>query len=204
MVGILRNFRSSLATGPKSVIYACRPVPLEGRLAIVTDAGRDAVDAGSVGRAKRRADERRWCGRRSRVVLTPRRWRQVGGSDIRRRRWQTSPVTGESAKETVKTIARGMPGDSGVTVVTMLVCFFIFAHKAAGAIRAPGIPCALCSSGGGKFRHNSRENARRDRGRIPRRHCEERKRRSNPFLLFAAQWIASLTLAMTVVIARAV
>ncbi len=33
----------------------CRPVPLEGRLAIVTDAGRDAVDAGSVGRAKRRA-----------------------------------------------------------------------------------------------------------------------------------------------------
>ena len=26
-----------------------------------------------------------------------------------------SPVTGESTKETVKTIARGMPGDSGVT-----------------------------------------------------------------------------------------
>jgi hypothetical protein len=29
-----------------------------------------------------------------------------------------APVTGESAKETVKTIARGMPDDSGVTVVT--------------------------------------------------------------------------------------
>jgi hypothetical protein len=29
-----------------------------------------------------------------------------------------------------------MPGDSGVTVVTMLVCFFIFAHKAAGALSA--------------------------------------------------------------------
>jgi hypothetical protein len=26
-----------------------------------------------------------------------------------------------------------MPGVSGVTVVTMLVCFFTFAHKAAGA-----------------------------------------------------------------------
>ena len=25
------------------------------------------------------------------------------------------PVTGKSTKETVKTIARGMPGDSGVT-----------------------------------------------------------------------------------------
>ena len=53
-----------------------------------------------------------------------------------RRRWQESPVTGESAKETVKTIARGMPGVSGVTVVTMLVCFFYFAREAAGAARA--------------------------------------------------------------------
>jgi len=40
----------------------------------------------------------------------------------RQRRWQPSMVTGESTKETVKTIARGMPGDSGVTVVTTLVC----------------------------------------------------------------------------------
>jgi hypothetical protein len=30
----------------------------------------------------------------------------------RRRRWQTSPITGESTKETVKTIAQGMPGVS--------------------------------------------------------------------------------------------
>jgi hypothetical protein len=34
------------------------------------------------------------------------------------RRWQTSPVTEESSKETVKTIAWGMPGVPGVTVVT--------------------------------------------------------------------------------------
>jgi hypothetical protein len=47
-------------------------------------------------------------GRRSRVVLTPRRWRQVGGA-IRWRWWQTSPVIRESTEETVKTIARGMP-----------------------------------------------------------------------------------------------
>jgi hypothetical protein len=32
-----------------------------------------------------------------------------------RRWWQESPVARESAKEAVKTIARGMPGDSGVT-----------------------------------------------------------------------------------------
>jgi hypothetical protein len=34
-----------------------------------------------------------------------------------------------------KTIARGMPGRSGVTVVTTLVCLF-FTHEAAGASRA--------------------------------------------------------------------
>jgi hypothetical protein len=30
---------------PNHFTYHCRPVPHEGRLAIVTDAGRDAVDA---------------------------------------------------------------------------------------------------------------------------------------------------------------
>ena len=50
-----------------------RPVPLEGRLEIVRDAGQDAVDADGA------TDESTRRGRRSRVVLTPRRWRQVGG-----------------------------------------------------------------------------------------------------------------------------
>src|SRR5260370_38467244 len=60
--------------------------PPEGRLAIVTNAGRDAVDATAsastvvAGRAfglvsgLQPANERRCCGRRSRVVLTPPRW----------------------------------------------------------------------------------------------------------------------------------
>jgi hypothetical protein len=34
-----------LAAPPKSVVDFRRPVPLEGRFAIVTNAGRDAVDA---------------------------------------------------------------------------------------------------------------------------------------------------------------
>src|SRR5438045_7925813 len=76
-------------------------------------------------------------------------WRKY----FRWRRWQESPVTGESAKETVKTIARGMPGVSGVTVVTMLVCFFIL-HARLRAHRAPGIPCALLFWGG-RFVHHS-------------------------------------------------
>src|ERR1035438_3120514 len=69
-------------------IYDSRhPVPTEGRFAIVTDVGRDAVDADGA------ADEGAGCGRQSRVVLTPRRWSQAVAC---RRRWQKSPVTGES------------------------------------------------------------------------------------------------------------
>src|SRR5207302_11131607 len=37
---------------------------------------------------------------------------------------------------TVKTIARGMPGETGVTVVTMLACLFYFTCEAAGASSA--------------------------------------------------------------------
>src|ERR1700687_3731726 len=57
----------------------------------------DAVAAAASG-ARKRADEWRHCGRQSRVVLTPRRWRQVRGELSRKRRWQESPVTGESTK----------------------------------------------------------------------------------------------------------
>ena len=49
------------------------PPSQEGRFAIVTD-----VEAGCGGR-RRRVDEGAVAGRRSRVVLTPRRWRQVSG-----------------------------------------------------------------------------------------------------------------------------
>ena len=52
------------------------PVPNEGRFAIVTDvrSGMRWTQAALLTRALP-------CGRRSRVVLTPRRWRQVGGSN---------------------------------------------------------------------------------------------------------------------------
>ena len=36
---------------------------------------------------------------------------------------------------------------SGVTVVTMLVCFTYHLHARLRAHRAPGIPCALCFEG---------------------------------------------------------
>src|SRR5205807_10045837 len=92
-----------------------------------------------------------------------------------KRQWQESPVTGESAKETVKTIARGMPGDAGVTVVTMLVCFLFFACEAAGASRARhSLRPHLCWAGNSCITRawSRRENAEvwvAVRGR----HCEE-------------------------------
>jgi hypothetical protein len=65
----LQKYSASRLTQINSISPA---VPsLRGALAIVTDVGRDAVDAGSA------LDERCCSVRRSRVVLTPRCWRQV-------------------------------------------------------------------------------------------------------------------------------
>jgi hypothetical protein len=60
-------------SGKSSLEPRANPCPQEGRIAIVTDVGR-----GMRWTLWRRVDERRHGGRRSRVVLTPRRWRQLG------------------------------------------------------------------------------------------------------------------------------
>jgi hypothetical protein len=73
---------------------------------------------------------------------------------ICKRRWQTSPVTGESAKETVKTIARGMPGCYGEPVVTNSSCFLIFAREAMGAAGRPAFPAPSHVEGHGSL-HSS-------------------------------------------------
>jgi hypothetical protein len=52
-----------------------------------------------------------------------------------------TPDHREITKETVKTIARGMPGVSGVTVVTN--ARVTYTTRAAAGASAPGIPCAL-------------------------------------------------------------
>src|ERR1700761_128972 len=83
-------------------------------------------------------DEGRRRGRRSRVVLTPRRWRQVDGA-IRWRWWQTSPVTRKSTKETVAPSRAGMLGDSGATVVTNARAT-TFYTRGCGCIGYPAFP----------------------------------------------------------------
>src|ERR1700722_2969521 len=104
-----------------------------------------------------------------------------------------------------------MSGETDVTVVTTLVCFFHL-HARLRAQRAPGIPCALCFEGRNYWQTS--DASRRENAKLYPRHCEERKRRSNPLLLIfplygllrgachrarvrATRWL----LAMTVVVA---
>jgi hypothetical protein len=77
---------------------------------------------------------------------------------FRRRRWQTSPVTGESTEETVKTIARGMPGDPGVTVVTNARAFY-HTTRGCGRTRRPAFPAPSLERAEG-FQQNSGESRR--------------------------------------------
>jgi hypothetical protein len=62
---------------------------------------------------------------------------------IRGRRWQKSPVTGESAKETVKTIACGNAGRFRCTRCYSCAFYQYKVHARPRVQRAPGIPHAL-------------------------------------------------------------
>jgi hypothetical protein len=103
---------------------------------------------------------------------------------LRLRWWQESPVTKESAKETVKTIAQGRPGFSGEPVVTTLVCFFI-SHARLRVRRAPGFPCALLFFRGQKFLHSSGVLRRENAKVCLRRPCESRDPRVSATALIA-------------------
>src|SRR5438034_8183552 len=90
---------------------------------------------------QQRADEGCCSVRRSRVVLTPRRWRQVRG-------WQVGPTgrglaisaddggkqarsPGRARRKPLKPLRAGMPGDSGVLVVTRVRSTTIDVHETA-------------------------------------------------------------------------
>ena|SRR5437764_14883156 len=61
-----------------------------------------------------------------------------------------------------KTIARGMPGRSGVTVVTTLVCFVLFRTRGCGRIQRPAFP-APSDLRGREIQANLARKPRRDR-----------------------------------------
>jgi hypothetical protein len=70
LIKAVQPLREKYSAGPVGQISFRTPAvhPTQGRIAIVTDAGLDAMDA------EARFDGTCRCGRRSRVVLMPRRW----------------------------------------------------------------------------------------------------------------------------------
>jgi hypothetical protein len=138
---------SQLISKANHLLDPAHPVPHEGRIAIVTDVGRDAVDAGGAADESAYLRTAKPCGPDTPTLVSSRRKR------FRRRRWQTSPVTGESMEETVKTIAQGMPDVSGEPVVTNARAYYP-TRAAAGASSARHSLCPLIFTGQ-KFQHNS-------------------------------------------------
>jgi hypothetical protein len=111
---------------PNQIHISSHPTPLEGRIAIVTDAGRDAMDAGGA------FDESAGCGRRSRVVLTPRRWRQVCGGNFAGDGNNKARSPGRARRKPLKPLRRE-GRVSRRTCGDELGCFLHLAHEAAGA-----------------------------------------------------------------------
>jgi hypothetical protein len=145
---------------------------------------RDGI-AGQIERfvsGQQHADERCCCGRRSRVVLTPRRWRQVRGRQVGPTGFRQAISAGDGGKRArspgrarrkpLKPLRAGMPGDSGVLVYS---CAFYQSkvHTRLRVQRASGIPHALCFSWAEDSRTTRAHRAAR-RERAFRRHCEER------------------------------
>jgi hypothetical protein len=137
----------SLSIGPKSVLYPPPSRPThKGRFAIVTDVGQGMrwTQAALLTRALS-------CGRRSRVVLTPRRWRQARGAIRASEGGKKARSPGRARRKPLKPLRAGMPGDPGATVVTNARAFYT-PRAAAGASGTRHSPRPLL---GGSILHNS-------------------------------------------------
>ncbi len=99
------------------------------------------LGAGCGGRGSA-CDERHGCGRRSRVVLTPRRWRQVG-----EKHFPPATVTKKPDHRGELEVSRKPLRREGRTASAEPVCSCAFSlcflHARPRVQRAPGLPCAL-------------------------------------------------------------
>jgi hypothetical protein len=96
-------------------------------------------------------DESAPCGRRSRVVLTPRRWRQVGESNFANDGGKQARSPRRARRKPLKPSRAGMPGDPGATVVTNARA--IYSTRAAAG--ATGTRHSPLPQRGAKFKHHS-------------------------------------------------
>ena len=115
------------------ILYCSRPAPPKGRCATSSTRG------GMRWTLRVLQDEGTRSGRRSRVGLAPRRWCQVRVKE-RGRRWLKSPVRRGEHGVAVKTIAWGMPGDSGVTCGDYTRVLILFCTRGCGCIERPAFP----------------------------------------------------------------
>jgi hypothetical protein len=156
VVPICRN-PTALPLPPNQPQIRIIPSREEGRIAIVTKRGAGCGGCGSAGRRTALMRTAKPCGPDAPTLASSL------AEFSARRRWQESPVTGESTEHAVKTIAQGRSGEPGGPVVTMLVCFFHFAREAAGASRTRLSLRPLSSEGQGVCITRART-ASRDRG----------------------------------------
>jgi hypothetical protein len=141
--------------GRNSGISVAIPSRQEGRIMIVTNVGRVAVDAGSAD------NERRESVRQRRVVLTSRCWCQVGGSGPASDGGKKADHRGDHVISR-KAIAQGM---SDVLRCPVCSCahFLSRLRMRPRVQRASGIPCALLTFEGGKDFENLGRIAPRER-----------------------------------------
>ena len=160
------------------------------------------------------ADERCCSVRRSRVVLTPRRWRQVRGccvgpTGLRTQRkfandgGKKARSPRRARRKPLKPLRAGMPGDSGVLVYS---CAFYYTKRTrgCGCSGHPAFPTPSLWARDKCKPRTLRAARTKSYAELYQRHCEERlvrraqrarrKRRSNPLFLCAAKWIASRSL----------
>jgi hypothetical protein len=151
-------FRISLDRIKTSEYTNYRPVPQRGGSRSSQDAGRDAVDADGAIDEQRSRRTAKSCGPDTPTLVSS--WRSYPLTTVARKPGRRGEHEGNR-----KTIARGMPGDSGVTVVTVTAGAAVFLPARLRAHRAPGIPCALTFEGKA-FSANLARNTRRDRGAV--------------------------------------
>src|SRR5664279_6484495 len=96
------------------------------------------------------------CGRRSRVVLTPRRWRQVGERNFTDDGGKQARSPGRARNKPLKPLRAGMPGDPGATVVTNS-CAYLLCARGCGCNGHPAFPTPSLGEG---FMHNSGDSRR--------------------------------------------
>jgi hypothetical protein len=112
------------------------------------------------------ADEQHGSGRRSRVVLTPRRWRQVGGKYPADDGDKKARSPGRARRKPLKPLRAGMPGESGEPRGDYARMVLFFPIRGCGCIEHPAFPTPLAIRAV-RFLHHSGANASRERGGVP-------------------------------------